>query len=591
MARSPFFSQLKQMLHHHQRDQALSAKLDPIYARRRELLRLSAIASAATLAGCNAATPTLSAERSSYNPSSELEVIVVGAGLAGVHCSYRLKESGVNVALYEASKRTGGRTFSTEKGYFEGDQVAELGGELIDTDHVVMQHFAKEFDLQLDNLPNSLPKNIAYGYQYNIGGKFLTQKQIIEAFKPIDQAIRKINLELAELENNGSDCDVNTRRKEIDSQTTLIQFLQNNGASDTLMKVLHFAFVGEFGLEMEQLSVFNLLDLYPCGRNGACVSYIEGKGDKQEFKPFGDSDEIMRFHDGNEGPAREMTKRLGESIHTEHELVALARKDDHYIASFKTAHGNTLKVKAPHIVLALPFSTLRKVKIAAGTLRQSNIDIINTITYGTNAKLMGQFKSRKPWRSKGHDGSLVIDQKTTLERDIHNLWDTSRGQEGTQGLWTNFVGGNAGFSVGEGTAEEQWHSLLTPLDAVYPGVKEGYLGNSARMLWPIHKWSLGSYMAIKAGDVDLAANMPYEDNDGSLQFCGEHTSEAFQGFMEGAAETGARAASAILARLNAPQSENLGKIQQLRVAQALRKPQLRRTLLEFAKQKSLPMLS
>lgn len=588
MARSPFFSQLKHMLQAHQNSNTPN---DPIYTRRRELLKLSAIASAATLAGCNASTPTVSTERSSYTAGDKLDVIVVGAGLAGLHCSYRLKESGVNVTLYEASKRTGGRTFSTEKGYFEGNQVAELGGELIDTDHVVMQHFATEFNLQLDNLPNSLPKNIAYGYQYNINGKFLTQKQIIAAFKPVDLAIRKINLALAELENSGSDCEVNARRKEIDSQTTLVQFLNDNGASETLIKVIHFAFVGEFGLEMEQQSVFNLLDLYPCGRNGACVSYIDNNGDTPEFKPFGDSDEIMRFHNGNEGPAREMTKRLANAVHTEHELTALSRKNDLYIATFKKATGETIRIEAPHIVLALPFSTLRKVNIASGTLRQSNIDIINSVSYGTNAKLMGQFKNRKPWRAKGHDGSLVIDQKTTLQRDIHNLWDTSRGQEGPQGLWTNFVGGNAGFSIGEGTAEEQWHSLLTPVNTVYPGVKEGYLGNSARMLWPIHKWTLGSYMAIKPGEVELAANMPHDDNDGSLQFCGEHTSEAFQGFMEGAAETGARAASAILEQLNAPLSENLGKIQQLRLAMVLRKPQLRRTLLEFSKQKELPMLS
>lgn len=588
MARSPFFSQLKQILQAHQ---DTSAPKDPTYTRRRELLKLSAIASAAALAGCNAAVPTLSAQRANYVASDALDVIVIGAGLAGIHCSYRLKESGVNVALYEASKRTGGRTYSTDKGYFEGSQVAELGGELIDTDHVVMQHFATEFNLQLDNLPSSLPKGIAYGYQYNINGKFLTQKQIIAAFKPVDLAIRRINLELAELENSGSDYEVNARRKKIDSQTTLVQFLDTHGASETLMQVIHFAFVGEFGLEMEQLSVFNLLDLYPCGRNGACVSYFEGEGKSQEFKPFGDSDEIMRFHDGNEGPAREMTKRLANAVHTEHELTALSRKDDRYIATFKKATGEKIQIEAPRIVLALPFSTLRKVTIAPGTLRKSNIDIINSVSYGTNAKLMGQFKNRKPWRSKGHDGSLVIDQKTTLERDIHNLWDTSRGQEGPHGLWTNFVGGNAGFSIGEGTAEEQWHSLLTPVNTVYPGVKEGYLGNAARMLWPTHKWTLGSYMAVKPGEVELAANIPYDDNDGSLQFCGEHTSEGFQGFMEGAAETGTRAAVAILEQLNAPPSENLGKIQQLRVALVLRKPQLRRTLLEFSKQKQLPMLS
>ncbi|HEY7772333.1 MAG TPA: FAD-dependent oxidoreductase [Marinagarivorans sp.] len=590
MARSPFFAQLKHLLHSHHKQQETRGQGDAISARRRELLQLSALAATATLAGCGATTPVFNTARAPYQAGSALDVIVVGGGLAGVHCSYRLKESGVNVALFEAAKRTGGRTFSTDKGYFEGDQVAELGGELIDTEHVVMQHFASEFNLQLDNLPKSLPSSVKYGYQYNIDGQFLTQKQIIDAFKPIDKAIREINLELAELENTSTDAAVNARRKEIDASTTLLNFLAENGASPTLSKVIHFAFVGEFGLEMDQLSVFNLLDLYPCSRNGSCVSYVDTTGSSPEFKPFGDSDEIMRFHDGNEGPAREMTSRLGDAVYTEHALIELSVEKGIYSATFSTANGGKVRAKAPHLVLALPFSTLRKVAIQPGTLRQSYLDIIHKVSYGTNAKLMGQFKSRKPWRSKGHDGSLVIDKKTTLGRDMHNLWDTSRAQAGDYGLWTNFVGGEAGFKIGEGTGEEQWQSLVTPLDAVYPGVKDGYLGNSARMLWPTYKWTLGSYMAIRPGEIELANNMPHEDNDGTVQFCGEHTSEAFQGFMEGAAETGARAAAALLERLNAPQSQNLGEIQQLRLAQVLRKPQLRRTLLEFAKQKQRPML-
>jgi hypothetical protein len=216
--------------------------------RRAFLHASSAVLASSTLSAC---TSTLGA----LTGSNAQRVVVVGAGLAGLHCAYRLFEAGVDVTVYEAAQRTGGRTYSTPKGHFKGGQVAEFGGELIDSDHLVMQYFAQEFNLQLDNLPSSLPANITYGYQYNIDGEFLTQEAIISLFEPIAKAVQSINMDLAFIENNHGLKAMYAKRWALDRETTLVEFLRHNNASPTLMKVINFAFVGEFGLEIHELSV------------------------------------------------------------------------------------------------------------------------------------------------------------------------------------------------------------------------------------------------------------------------------------------------------------------------------------------------
>ena len=69
-----------------------------------------------------------------------VRVAVIGAGLAGTTAAYRLARSGVQVRLFEARDRIGGRCW-TARGFADG-QTAEHGGEFIDTRHVHLRGLA-----------------------------------------------------------------------------------------------------------------------------------------------------------------------------------------------------------------------------------------------------------------------------------------------------------------------------------------------------------------------------------------------------------------------------------------------------------------
>ena len=83
--------------------------------------------------------------------ASSPRIVVVGAGLAGLTCAYRLRQAGYAAQVYEASDRVGGRCW-TLRGAFADGQIAEHGGELIDQGHNAIRNLAQELGLRLDNL-------------------------------------------------------------------------------------------------------------------------------------------------------------------------------------------------------------------------------------------------------------------------------------------------------------------------------------------------------------------------------------------------------------------------------------------------------
>jgi monoamine oxidase len=147
----------------------------------------------------------------------------------------------------------------------------------------------------------------------------------------------------------------------------------------------------------------------------------------------------------------------------------------------------------------------------------------------------------RPWRTThGAAGSTFCDNGP------QTLWETSRGQAGAAGILTVFTGGNEGVAVGQGTPDERAQVYLPAIDAIYPGTGAAYRPNSAvRMHWPSFEFTKGSYACLKpvqGGWLDKIG-----ERNGNLLFAGGHTSVDFQGYMEGAAESGIRAAEALLA--------------------------------------------
>jgi len=78
-------------------------------------------------------------------------VVVVGSGIAGLGCAYRLwTRYGITAKVFEYNTVPGGR-IRTLRGYFEDGQIVEEHGEFINPEHTATLALAKSFGLRLDN--------------------------------------------------------------------------------------------------------------------------------------------------------------------------------------------------------------------------------------------------------------------------------------------------------------------------------------------------------------------------------------------------------------------------------------------------------
>jgi monoamine oxidase len=495
------------------------APLDEILEREREMrvdrarrrfLQQSAIASTSLLLG--ACMPA------SRRADGGDEVVVVGAGIAGLTCAYRLRQAGVAVRVYEAQERIGGRMFSL-RNHFADDQVCELGGELIDTGHVRIRALAAELGLMLDDL--SADPTAAFGDVWFSGGRRYSEAEILREFAPLAAAIAR-DAETLPDEQITYAHPAGTEALDRESMT---HWLDRNGASGWLRKLIEVAYTTEMGLECEEQSALNFLTFIDHGT--------------EQFRIFGASDERFHVRGGNDQIPQRLGAALGASITTGCVLEALRRNaDGRYVLSFKRGMG-ALEVRARRVVLATPFTTLRRVHIDLD-MPPAKRRAIADLRYGTNAKLMIGFNERV-WRTRDRSSG-----STYSDLPLQTTWETSRMQPGNAGILTNFVGGRHGIEIGEGTPKMQADAAAAELDAIIPNISAARANSrEARFHWPSFPWTLGSYACFTPGQWTTIRGAIGE-RVGDLHFAGEHCAFDNQGFMEGGAETGEWAAAAIL---------------------------------------------
>ncbi len=87
--------------------------------------------------------------------------------------------------------------------------------------------------------------------------------------------------------------------------------------------------------------------------------------------------------------------------------------------------------------------------------------------------------------------------------------------------------------------------LLAQIELLYPGTEAAYTGRAYEDHWALDPWVLGAYSYCRVGQAS-SYGAPAAASEGAIHFAGEHTSTANQGFLDGAVQSGERAAREIL---------------------------------------------
>ncbi len=474
--------------------------------------------------GALSAVPSLLSARKPPN----IDVGIVGAGLAGLSCGWELHRRGVAVTVYEAESRVGGRCYSMGSGFpgpvsFPG-QVVERGGEFIDTGHKTMLRYAKEFRLDLEDV-TKFPGATAYYFD----GHRVAESAVVEEFRSFVTAMRRDLRSISKAPSAAS----HTPADRAMDLTSLAEYLVTRGAGRLVRKAIEEAYVAEYGLEPDQQSCLNFLLFVHADR-------------RSKFRPFGVfSDERYHILQGNQAVPDGLASRLAGRIRNGHVLEAV-RKTASGRVELRFGGGTSSVHDA--VVLAIPFTVLRQVDLDPSLdLPAWKTSAIQELGYGTNAKMMVGF-SRRTWADTNSNGSSYSDL-------LHHqtTWETNpKFATAQRAVLTDYSGGHRGAGLNPGQLQAEAGRFLDDLDSVFPGASADAVRGSAGYLahlehWPSNPRSVGSYTCYLPGQFTTIAG-----NEGTpvgnLFFAGEHANSFYewQGFMEGALLSGVAAAEQIL---------------------------------------------
>lgn len=519
------------------RDRAAEAKLKDSGVPSTGLSRRSFSVGAGALAGASALLGSSRVAR-----ASEPTVAIVGGGIAGLTCALRLKDYGVHARVYEASGRAGGRIFTRRQGWSDG-QISEWGGEFIDTGHETIQMLAERFGLELDNVIDAQPRGTEDVHYFF--GSWYTEAEAEADFRAVFDVI-DADTEAADYPTTYDSFTPEGAELDAMSVYDYIESRIPGGHSSPFGMLLDMAYAGEYAADTTDQSALNLLYLlgYQPRRN-------------RGFAVFGESDEAFHIRGGNDQLPTAMASHLGGELAIDygHRLVQIVRTaGGQYMLSFERPGGHTREIWADYVVLCLPFATLRNVDMSRAGFDDLKMTAINELGRGVSSKLQLQFDNRY-WNTRGPWGRS--NGNSFVDTGYMSSWEVTRAQEGRSGIFNLFAGGSvsAGMRTRVAFADERLGTVrrdaaegLMDMEPVFPGVSGHYTGKVALSLPHLAPHFGLSYSYYRVGQYLQFGG--YEGaRQGRVFFAGEHTSQDYQGFMEGGANEGWSAARKVLRRL------------------------------------------
>lgn len=333
------------------------------------------------------------------------DVIVIGAGLAGLRAAADLVAAGADVTVLEARDRVGGRVWSHR---FADGQVAERGAEFIDANHIEVLALATRLGLDLTHRESALDpqgtlvdaggRAVPYNLHASLADDWARWEEAVEAMQPT-----------AEFEH-----------------LTLQDAIDLLGASAISRLVIGREVRTEFMLPPAQVSQ----------RFAAQIASVQ--------RP--DTRERHRVAGGNDRLATGLAAILGHRVRLNTAVASLATDGTVTLAS-----GHTLT--AQWVVAAVPLPVL-------GRMWPQIPAELAAVSYGIGGKISIQF-GRRLWRDYGRNGTVLSD------RQWGHLWETTDDQEGDAGVLTNLLASHDGAAFV--SLPESTDHLLREIERLFPG--------------------------------------------------------------------------------------------------------------------------
>jgi monoamine oxidase len=428
-------------------------------------------------------------------------VIVAGAGLAGLAAARELERRGAAVTLVEGRDRVGGRVWTIRDGFASG-QHAEGGADLIESEQTHVRRMARELGLKTVPI---LRRSFGF-YGPDAKGR--------RRIQPLPRGAAMVESRISELVS-----DFNLAEQRWDSavaarlaRRSVAEWLDGIRAPIEMRATMR-GFRGFFLADPEDLSLIVLVEQF--AEDGLAPR------------------EIFRLRDGNDRLATAIQRALAGRVLLKTALRRVRQTRNGISASVEDEHGRIAEIDGDAIVVAIPATTARDVRFEP-TLPDAQNAAIAHLRYGPATRLLLQF-DRRFWKKRGRPVAFGTDLPTGA------IWDGNEQQRGGPGILSFLAGGRASRELRAILASEG-----------EPGVTRllTWLGRPSRLLaskaivWDDDPWVGGGYAYFDPGYEPLWREWLARPA-GRVVFAGEHTSIRWQGYMNGAIESGLRAAAEV----------------------------------------------
>lgn len=437
--------------------------------------------------------------------TGDADVIVIGAGLAGLNAAITLEASGKSVIVLEASKRVGGRLYTLDDVAWKPD----TGGVQVGDGYKRLVAIASRLGVMLNDEPRSASDTlICLGEERIIASGW--EASALNKLSDTERKILPMSLESTLLRGKSPLETLDDWRsgKFASLDISMARYLKSNGASDEALRLINIA-TDNPGLD--QTSLLNSFR--------SATLFAKGGFTKS-----------MMIAGGSSRLPETMAKSLNQPVQFGKVVQSIAQKNEG--VTVRCADGSTFLGK--YVIVAIPFPALRKISMIPA-LTGAQALAVKSLQYTAITQIHAEVK-KAFWVEDGLPPSMWTD--SPLERIF--MYPEADGKPARMLAWIN----GAGAKKIDAMTDKQIADLaISELKRLRPA-SNGEIAIALINSWGRNPFAGGSYVKFAPGQVTKL--VPHlATPHGNVLFAGEHTALQYTG-MEGALESGERAARQIL---------------------------------------------